>query len=149
MQKITTFLTFDHQAEEAARFYTEVFGGKITEVNKLNDRVLTVTFEVAGTTYVALNAGAKLPFGEGVSLSIACETQDEIDRLWDKLSAGGEPGPCGWLKDRYGVSWQVVPAIIPQLIGGKDRARAQRVMDAVMKMKKLDIRTLKQAAESA
>lgn len=147
MQKITTFLTFDHQAEEAARYYTDVLGGKITEVNKLDGKVLTVTFEIAGTTYVALNAGQKFPFGEGVSLSVACETQEEIDRLWDKLSAGGEPGPCGWLKDRYGVSWQIVPAIIPQLIGGKDRERAKRVMDEVMKMKKLDIKKLKQAAE--
>ncbi len=147
MQNITTFLTFAREAEEAARFYTSVLGGKITEVNKLNDQVLTVTFEIAGTTYVALNAGQKFPFGEGVSLSVACETQEEIDRLWDQLSAGGEQGPCGWLKDRYGVSWQIVPAMIPQWIGGKDRARAQRVMDAVMTMKKLDIAKLRQAAE--
>jgi len=154
MQKIVTFLTFKDRAEEAAKLYTSVLGGRIVSTSHYGEagphpkgQVATVAFEIAGQTFVALNGGSQFRFSEGISLSVQCETQAEIDELWEKLSAGGgEKGPCGWLKDRFGVSWQITPAIMPQLIADNDPARRDRVMTAMMQMTKLDIKKLKEAA---
>ena len=157
-QKITTFLTYESRAEEAATFYVSLFKhSKIVSVSRYGDNqplpkgtVLTVAFELDGQRFVALNAGAQFQgkFSDAMSLSVDCETQAEIDELWDKLIAdGGSPVACGWLHDRFGVSWQIVPREMGELIGSADPARANRVMQAMMKMVKLDIAALKRAAE--
>jgi predicted 3-demethylubiquinone-9 3-methyltransferase (glyoxalase superfamily) len=151
-QKVRTCLWFDGNAEEAVNFYVSVFKGRgdsgITTVTPgPNGKALVVAFRLAGVDYLALNGGPQFQFSEAVSLSVDCQSQEEIDELWDKLSAGGSPGPCGWLKDRYGLSWQIVPAVLPKLL--TDPGKAQRVMGALMGMTKLDIRALQAAADAA
>jgi predicted 3-demethylubiquinone-9 3-methyltransferase (glyoxalase superfamily) len=144
MQKISPFLWFDNQAEEAAKFYTSVFpNSKILESNPM-----IVNFELEGEEFTALNGGPQhFGFTEAISFVISCDDQQEVDYYWDRLTAeGGEPGPCGWLKDRYGLSWQVVPTVLPQLLGHPDQAKAARVQEALMKMGKLDIAQLQAAA---
>ncbi|MFE6051325.1 VOC family protein [Kitasatospora sp. NPDC056446] len=155
MQKISTFLWFDDRAEEAATFYTSLFpDSRITRVTRHGragpgpaGSVMTVDFELAGREYVALNGGPVFTFTEAVSLQVECEDQQEVDRLWAGLTAdGGEPGPCGWLKDRFGLSWQITPKVLLDLVGGEDRAAADRVTAAMLRMGKLDIRSLLDAA---
>ncbi|MFF3067796.1 VOC family protein [Kitasatospora sp. NPDC057904] len=156
MQKITTFLWFDQQAEEAAAFYTSLFrDSRITNVTHYLDggpapagSVMTVEFELDGRPYAALNGGPQFSFTEAVSLQVECDDQQEVDELWAKLTAdGGQAGPCGWLKDRYGFSWQITPRVLLDLIADPDRAKAGRVMAAMMSMGKIDIRSLLAAAE--
>jgi predicted 3-demethylubiquinone-9 3-methyltransferase (glyoxalase superfamily) len=156
-QKITPFLWFDTQAEQAAEFYTSVFeNSRIKQINRYGHAgkdthgleagtVMTVEFEICGQTFMALNGGPLFKFSEAISFAIACESQDEIDYFWTKLSQGGEESRCGWLKDKYGLSWQVVPAALPQILRDADAAARDRVMDAVLKMKKFDLQKLKQA----
>ncbi|MEE1788335.1 VOC family protein [Streptomyces sp. SP17BM10] len=156
MQKITTFLWFDTQAEEAAAFYTSLFrDSRVTDVTHYPDggpapagSVMTVEFELDGRPYVALNGGPQFPFTEAVSLQVECDDQQEVDELWAKLTAdGGQEGPCGWLKDRYGFSWQITPRVLLDLIADPDRAKAGRVMAAMMSMGKIEIQPLLAAAE--
>jgi predicted 3-demethylubiquinone-9 3-methyltransferase (glyoxalase superfamily) len=144
--KITPCLWFDGQAEEAAAFYVSVFrDSRVLSVTPgPGGKALVVEFQLAGLRYLALNGGPHFKFNEAISLSIDCQSQAEVDELWEKLSAGGSPGQCGWLKDRYGVSWQVVPAVLPKLLS--DPATAGRVFPALMKMTKLDIAALEAAA---
>lgn len=148
-QKITTCLWFDGKAEEAARFYVSLFpNSAITGTTPgPTGAPLVVTFKLAGVEFLALNGGPHFTFNEAISLSIDCQSQAEVDELWEKLSAGGSKSQCGWLKDRYGLSWQVVPAMLPKLLGDADRAKAARVMEAVMGMTKLDIQALQAAAD--
>ena len=153
-QKIKPCLWFDGNGLEAAEFYVSVFQGRgecgITAVTPgPNGAPLVVVFRLAGVEFLALNGGPHFKFNEAISLSVDCRTQEELDELWEKLSAGGSDGRCGWIKDRYGLSWQIVPAALSQLLGGADRARAKRVMDALMGMTKLDIRALEAAANAA
>jgi predicted 3-demethylubiquinone-9 3-methyltransferase (glyoxalase superfamily) len=152
MPAITPCLWFDTEAEDAARFYTSIFpNSRITEVTTRPDRpeetVLTVEFELDGERYIALNGGPQYSFTEAFSLYIDCRTQDEVDSYWATLSEGGEEGPCGWLKDRFGLSWQIVPEVLPRLLSDPDREKAQRVMAVMMKMRKLEIAELERAAE--
>jgi predicted 3-demethylubiquinone-9 3-methyltransferase (glyoxalase superfamily) len=158
MQKITTFLTFDDQAEEAVDFYTSIFpNSKMTARNYYGDAnpgqkgsLMTASFELDGQRFVALNGGSSFSFSEGISLFVDCETQEEVDRYWERLTeGGGEPGPCGWLKDRFGVSWQIVPRRLMELIGDEDQAKADRTMAAMMQMGKLEIDALERAAAAA
>lgn len=152
-EKITTCLWFDHQAEEAAGFYASVFdGGKVLEVSRYGEggpgpagQAITVRFEIEGRTFTALNGGPAFAFNESVSFVIDCSSQQEVDRYWDALVAGGSESQCGWLKDRFGVSWQVVPSVLGQLIGGPDPEGSQRAMRAMLAMKKLDIAALERA----
>jgi predicted 3-demethylubiquinone-9 3-methyltransferase (glyoxalase superfamily) len=156
MQKITPCLWFDTEGEEAANFYTSIFkDSKILEVTHYGEAgprpvgmVMTVSFEIAGQEYVALNGGPDFKFNEAVSLQVSCDSQDEVDEYWDRLTEGGEEGPCGWLKDKYGLSWQIVPAMLTELLGGPDSTKAQNVMRAMLQMKKLDVEALKAAAEN-
>ncbi|KOU40153.1 VOC family protein [Streptomyces sp. WM6378] len=152
-QKITTFLWFDSQAEEAANHYVSIFGGdsKIVGITRYTasapgepGSVMTVDFQLAGQRFTALNGGPQFSFTEAISLSVACESQEEIDTFWTKLSDGGEEGPCGWLKDKYGLSWQIVPAELPELLG-RGAEKSDRVMAAVMGMKKLDLQAMRDA----
>jgi len=153
MRKITTFLTYNDQAEAAAQLYTSVFkDSRILSTSRYGDggpgpagAVMTVTFELAGQPFIALNGGPSFTFAEGISLFVNCETQAEVDELWEKLSAGGAPGRCGWLTDRFGVSWQIVPSVLGELLGGTDREKARRVMQAMLQMTKLDIQNLQNA----
>jgi predicted 3-demethylubiquinone-9 3-methyltransferase (glyoxalase superfamily) len=153
MQKIAPFLWFDSQAEEAASFYVSVFGNsRILHVARYGatgpgpqGSVMTVAFELNGLRFVALNGGPQFSFSEAISFVVNCETQSEVDELWEKLSAGGEEGRCGWLKDRYGLSWQVVPTVLPELLADPDPARSQRAIQAMLKMRKLDIAALRRA----
>ena len=157
MQKITPFLWFDTQAEEAVNFYVSIFknsrigtiaryGDKGAEISgKANGTVMTVAFQLDGQQYIALNGGPHFKFTEAISFSVNCETQEEVDEFWDKLSEGGEKGRCGWLKDKYGLSWQVNPTVLGDLLQDKDREKRERVMNAMLKMDKIDIPTLKQA----
>jgi predicted 3-demethylubiquinone-9 3-methyltransferase (glyoxalase superfamily) len=152
-QKIRSCLWFDGNAEEAAEFYVSVFkdqgdSGITTVTPGPNGAALVVAFRLAGVEFLALNGGPQFKFNEAISLSVDCRSQEELDELWEKLSAGGSPGPCGWLKDRYGLSWQIVPAVLPKLLAGTDLGRAKRVMDALMGMTKLDIGALEAAAEA-
>ena len=154
MQKLVTCLWFDTEGQEAAEFYTSVFpGSRITDVSYYGEAgpreagtVMTVTFEVNGQEFLALNGGPDFTFTEAISLQVLCADQGEVDRYWDTLGEGGEHGPCGWLKDRFGLSWQIVPTRLPELLGDPDRERAQRVMAAMMQMKKLEIPELEAAA---
>ncbi len=157
MQKITTFLTFDGQAEEAVKLYTSVFkNSKITSTRRYGDAgpgpkgsVMTMAFELDGQPFMALNGGPTFKFAEGISLFVNCETQAEVDELWEKLSAGGKPGRCGWLTDRFGVSWQIVPAALGRLLGDRDAKKVHRVMQAMLQMDKLDVGGLERAAAAA
>jgi predicted 3-demethylubiquinone-9 3-methyltransferase (glyoxalase superfamily) len=157
MQKITPCLWFDTEGEDAAKFYASIFpNSKITEVARYGSAgpraegsVMTVAFELDGEQFIALNGGPDFKFNEAISLSVDCEDQEEVDRYWDALTDGGEPGPCGWLKDRYGVSWQIVPKILTELIADPDREKSQRVMSAMLKMGKIEIAELEQAAAAA
>ena len=157
MQKITPFLWFDSQAEPAAKFYVSLFkNSRITAITRYGAEgreitgrppgsVMTVAFRLAGQEFTALNGGPHFMFTEAISLVVHCRTQAEIDRYWEKLSQGGSKGQCGWLKDKYGLSWQIVPKGMAGFFGGKDRARAGRVMAAMLKMRKLDIKALQRA----
>ncbi|MDX8453191.1 VOC family protein [Mesorhizobium sp. VK9D] len=154
MQKITTFLWFDNQAEQAMNHYISIFRhSKVLSVTRWPEghpqqgQVLVASFQLDGVTFQALNGGPQYKFTEAISLSIDCETQQEVDHFWTRLTeGGGEPGPCGWLKDKFGVSWQVVPEQLPRLLQDPDRAKAGRVMDAMMKMGKIEIDKLEEAA---
>jgi len=154
MQKITTFLTFNDQAEEAANLYTSLFkNSKILSISHYGKgapvpegTVMSVIFQLAGQQFHALNAGPYFQFSEGISLYVDCETQREVDELWEKLTAdGGEESMCGWLKDRFGVSWQIIPAALPKYLGDKDPTKAQRVMEAMLQMRKIDIAAVERA----
>jgi predicted 3-demethylubiquinone-9 3-methyltransferase (glyoxalase superfamily) len=157
MQKITPCLWFDNQAEEAANFYVSIFNNsKIRNMTRYGEAgaevsgrpkgsVMTVTFEIEGQEFVALNGGPHFTFSEAISLMVKCETQKEIDEMWEKLSQGGEEGPCGWLKDKYGLSWQIVSPEWNEMLRDKDVQKSERVMKAILQMTKPDIKTLKQA----
>jgi predicted 3-demethylubiquinone-9 3-methyltransferase (glyoxalase superfamily) len=147
MPKITPFLWFDTQAEEAMNFYATIFeNSKVVSVNRAQGRVMTVEFELEGQRFMGLNAGPVYQFNEAVSFFVAVETQREIDELWAKLTAGGgTPGRCGWLKDQFGLSWQIVPRTLGSLMSGPDPAASKRVVDALMQMTKLDVARLQQA----
>jgi predicted 3-demethylubiquinone-9 3-methyltransferase (glyoxalase superfamily) len=149
MPEITTFLTYDKQAEEAVRHYLSVFeSGKITKTTRAASTVFSVTFELFGRNFIALNGGPTFKFSNAISLFVSCDTQAEIDRYWSGLVAdGGKEVQCGWLVDRFGVSWQIVPSALPGLLGDKDPAKAKRAMQAMMQMKKLDIAALERARD--
>src|SRR6267142_883945 len=159
MQKITPFLWFDDKAEEAVNFYASIFkNSKICGVTRYDEagakasgrpkgKAMTVEFQLDGQEFVALNGGPQFKFTEAISFVVNCTTQEEVDYFWEKLSEGGQEVQCGWLKDKYGLSWQVVPTILVELLQDKDPAKAQRVMQAMLQMKKIDISKLKQAAE--
>jgi len=155
MPKITTFLTYDDQAEDAAKLYVSVFKnsriGKVTRYGEggpgPKGSVMTVTFELDGQEFVALNGGPHFKFTDGISLSVDCKTQEEIDSYWEKLSDGGEEGPCGWLKDKFGLSWQINPTILGEMLGDSDPKKSKRAMEAMLKMKKISIEGLKRAYE--
>jgi predicted 3-demethylubiquinone-9 3-methyltransferase (glyoxalase superfamily) len=154
MQKITPCLWFDTQGEEAANFYTSLFkNSRILDISRYGEAgpreagtVMTVTFELEGQEYIALNGGPEFTFNEAVSFQVNCDSQAEVDEFWSRLSEGGEEGPCGWLKDRYGVSWQVIPTALNELLSDPDPEKAQRAMAAMLKMSKIDIEELRQAA---
>jgi len=153
IQKISPFLWFDHQAEEAVRFYTSIFPNSgVTAITHYPDgapgpkgSVMTVAFELDGQQFTALNGGPQFKFTEAISLVVNCETQQEVDGFWNKLSAGGKEVECGWLKDKYGLSWQIVPKVLIEMLQDKDPEKSQRVMKAMLRMKKLDIAILKEA----
>ncbi len=153
MPKITPFLWFDHQAEQAANFYVSIFkNSKILGVTRYGPAgprpqgsVMTVAFELDGQPFVALNGGPHFKFTEATSFLVACQTQEEVDEFWRRLSEGGQEGQCGWLKDMYGLSWQVTPRILGQMLSDPDPAKSKRVMAAMLQMKKIDIGRLQQA----
>jgi len=159
MQKITPFLWFSDNAEEAVRFYVSIFKnskiGKIARYDEAGEKVagrpagsvMTVGFQLEGEDFVALNGGPMFKVTEAISFVVNCETQEEVDYYWKKLSAGGKEVQCGWLKDKFDLSWQIVPTILPELLSDKDAAKSQRVMQAMLEMVKLDIKKLKQAAK--
>jgi predicted 3-demethylubiquinone-9 3-methyltransferase (glyoxalase superfamily) len=157
MQKIVPCLWFDTQGEEAATLYTSVFpNSKIRDVSRYGEAgprpagtVMTVSFELDGQEFLALNGGPQFSFTEALSFQVICADQAEVDHYWSKLAEGGEEGQCGWLKDKFGLSWQVVPTRLPELLGDPDREKAQRVMAAMMQMKKIEIAELEQAAAQA
>ena len=156
-QKITPFLWFDDKAEEAAKFYTSIFkNSKIGNITRYDEEatgptgrpagsVMTVDFQLAGKEFVALNGGPMFKFTEAISFVVNCENQEEVDYFWSKLSAGGEESRCGWLKDKFGLSWQVVPTVLIEMLTDKDTAKAKRVMHAMLQMDKIDIAVLKKA----
>ena len=153
MQKITPFLWFDKQAEEAMNFYTSIFkDSKIKKISRYPEgspgpagTVMTASFELNGQEFIVLNGGPQFHFTEAISFVVNCETQDEVDNFWGKLSEGGQKSQCGWLKDKYGLSWQIVPNALGAMLSDKDPEKAKRVMMSLMQMSKLDIKTLKQA----
>lgn len=155
MHKTTPCLWFDTQGEEAATFYTSVFNNsKILDVTRFGEAgpgpagtVMTVTFELDGQEFVALNGGPQFTFNEAISFQVNCETQEEVDEFWTKLSDGGEEGPCGWLKDKYGMSWQIVPTVLTELISDPDPDKSQRAMSAMLGMGKIDIEAVRRASE--
>jgi predicted 3-demethylubiquinone-9 3-methyltransferase (glyoxalase superfamily) len=154
-KKITTFLTYDGQAEEAMNLYTSVIpNSRITSTRYYGEAgpgeagsLMTGTFELDGQEFMALNGGSSFTFSQGFSLFVSCETQAEVDDLWEKLSEGGEPGRCGWLTDKFGVSWQIIPTALGELLGDEDPERASRAMNAMLQMGKIEIEGLKKAAE--
>jgi predicted 3-demethylubiquinone-9 3-methyltransferase (glyoxalase superfamily) len=159
MQKITPFLWFDDKAEEAVQFYTSIFkNSKILGMTRYGDEgakaagrpkgsVMTVIFSLEGQEFIALNGGPIFTFSPAISFLVNCKSQKKVDELWEKLSKGGEKGQCGWLKDKYGVSWQIVPAVLGEMLQDKNPKKSKRVMEAMLKMDKIDIKTLKQAYE--
>ena len=155
MQKITPFLWFDDDAEEAMRFYVSIFkNSKVVSVSRYGDEgpgpkgaVMTATFQLDGQEFIALNGGPHFKFTEAISFFVSCKTQEEVDELWEKLSEGGEKGRCGWLKDKYGLSWQIVPTVLGEMLRDEDPEKSRRVMKAMLQMDKIDIKTLKQAYE--
>ena len=149
MPTITPFLWFDTQAEEAMNFYASIFPrSKVLSVNRAQGRVITVEFELEGQKFIALNAGPHFTFNEAVSFYISCETQQEVDEYWAKLTVdGGEPGRCGWLKDKYGLSWQVIPKLLERLLADPDPVKSKRAMDAMLQMSKIDTAQLQAAYE--
>ena len=159
MQKITPFLWFDDKAEEAVSFYTSIFkNSKIVKIARYGDAgaqvsgrpkgtVMIVAFQLEGQEFVALNGGPQFKFTEAISFVVNCQTQEEVDEYWEKLSAGGQEVQCGWLKDKYGLSWQIVPTIIGEMLSDPDPKKAERVMKAMLQMKKIDIKGLEQAYE--
>jgi predicted 3-demethylubiquinone-9 3-methyltransferase (glyoxalase superfamily) len=157
MHKITPFLWFDNQAEEAMNFYVSIFNNsKIGNVARYGDtgpgpkgQVMTANFQLDGQDFVALNGGPQYKFTEAISFVVNCESQEEVDRFWNALVAGGEPSRCGWLKDKYGLSWQIVPTVLGKLLSDKDPKKSGRVMQAMLQMDKIDIRKLEEAAEAA
>jgi predicted 3-demethylubiquinone-9 3-methyltransferase (glyoxalase superfamily) len=157
MQTVTPCLWFDTEGEDAANFYVSVFpDSKILNVTRYGSAgpraegtVMTVEFELRGQQFVALNGGPDFAFSEAVSFQVSCETQEEVDAYWSALSEGGEEGPCGWLKDKYGLSWQIVPSVLPRLLEDPDREKSQRVMAAMLKMGKIEIAELERAAAAA
>jgi predicted 3-demethylubiquinone-9 3-methyltransferase (glyoxalase superfamily) len=157
MQKITPFLWFDGKAEEAMNFYVSVFkNSKVVRVSRYGEAgpgpkgtVMSATFELDGQQFYALNGGPQFTFTPAISLFVNCETQQEVDELWDKLSEGGNKERCGWLKDKYGLSWQIIPSALGKLLGDKDPAKANRVMMAMLQMDKIDIQRLQQAHDQA
>lgn len=155
MQKITTFLWFDNQAEEAMKFYASIFkNSKILSVSRYGEAgagpkgsVMSGSFQLEGQEFFALNGGPQYKFTEAISLLVSCKTQAEVDNYWVKLSAGGEEGQCGWLKDKFGLSWQIIPEGLSELLGEPDPDKAQRVMKVFFQMKKIDIKILQQARD--
>ncbi len=155
MHKITPFLWFDDQAEEAMNFYVSVFkNSKTGAVSRYGEggpgpkgAVMTASFQLDGQDFMALNGGPLFKFTEAISFFVNCETQEEVDELWEKLSAGGEPGRCGWLKDKYGLSWQIIPKALSEMLGDKDAEKSKRVIQAMLQMNKIDIAGLKRAYE--
>ena len=147
MPSITPFLWYDTQAEEAMNFYASIFPrAKVGSVNRAGDRVISVDFELEGQKFMALNGGPMYTFNESVSFFISCDSQDEIDRYWSRLTAdGGEPGRCGWLKDKYGLSWQVVPKTLGKFLGSSDPATSKRVVETFMQMSKIEVGKLQDA----
>jgi len=153
MQKITTFLTFNNQAEEAANLYVSVFkNSKIIHVNRYGEgapvpkgTVMSVVFSLEGQEFIALNGGPYFTFSQGISLFVNCETQEEVDELWNRLSDGGEKQRCGWLKDKFGVSWQIIPSALGKMLQDKDPEKSKKVMMAMLQMDKIDSALLKQA----
>jgi len=156
MQKISPFLWFNDQAEEAANFYVSLFDdAAVTNVSRYPEgspgpagQVMSVSFRLAGQEFLALNGGPQFPFTEAISLYVHCKDQDEVDRLWAQLTEGGEESQCGWLKDRFGLSWQIIPDRLGELLGDPDPARAQRAMQAMLPMGKIEIKTLEDAADA-
>jgi predicted 3-demethylubiquinone-9 3-methyltransferase (glyoxalase superfamily) len=153
-QKITTFLWFDNNAEEAANFYVSIFkNSKILNTSRYGDAgpgpkgsVMTCTFQLEGQEFIALNGGPHFKFTEAISLFVDCETQEEVDTLWNKLTAnGGAPSQCGWLKDKFGLSWQIIPSALMEMMSDRDPAKSRRVMEAMMQMSKIELQKLKQA----
>jgi predicted 3-demethylubiquinone-9 3-methyltransferase (glyoxalase superfamily) len=153
MKKITPFLWFEGKAEEAMNFYISIFkNSKVVSITRYGEAgpgpkgsVMTAAFQINGQEFVALNGGPQFTFSPAISFVVNCETQQEVDELWEKLSEGGEKQVCGWLKDKYGLSWQVVPTVLPEMLQDKDPEKANRVMQAMLQMGKIDIKTLKQA----
>jgi len=156
MQKITPFLWFDNNAEEAANFYTSIFKhSKLGNIARYGEAgpgpkgsVMSVTFQIEGQDFIALNGGPQFKFTPAISFFVDCPSQDEVDDLWEKLSAGGRKDRCGWLQDKFGVSWQIIPTVLGELLHSKDPQTSQRVMNAMLKMDRIDIETLKRAASS-
>jgi predicted 3-demethylubiquinone-9 3-methyltransferase (glyoxalase superfamily) len=156
MQKITPFLWFDDKAEEAANFYVSIFkNSKIGSIARYGDEgaavsgrpkgsVMTVSFQLDGQEFTALNGGPIFKFTEAISFVVNCKTQEEVDKLWENLSAGGSESQCGWLKDKYGLSWQIVPTVVVEMLKDRDAAKSKRVMQAILQMHKLDIKVLQQ-----
>ncbi|HKW40957.1 MAG TPA: VOC family protein [Gemmatimonadales bacterium] len=157
MQPITPFLWFDTQAEQAAKLYCSIFkNSKILTTTRYGEAgpgpkgsVMTVVFQLEGQEFIALNGGPQYKFTEAISFVVNCKSQQEVDNYWKKLSEGGEEGPCGWLKDKYGLSWQITPTVLGEMLGDRDPKKAKRVMEAMLKMKKIDIAGLEQAYRSA
>jgi predicted 3-demethylubiquinone-9 3-methyltransferase (glyoxalase superfamily) len=157
MPKITLFLWFDNNAEEAIQFYTSIFkNSKVGNITRYGDAgpgpkgsVMTATFEIEGQAFMALNGGPHFKFTEAISLFVSVDTQQEVDELWEKLSAGGQKSRCGWLKDKFGISWQIIPKALGELMGDKDPRKSQSVMKAMLQMDKIDIARLKEAYAQA
>jgi predicted 3-demethylubiquinone-9 3-methyltransferase (glyoxalase superfamily) len=151
MPTITPFLWFDTRAEEAMHFYATTFKrANVLSVNRANGAVMSVRFSIEGQEFIGLNGNPRPEFNEAISFFVGCETQQEIDELWDRLTAdGGTPGRCGWLKDKFGLSWQIIPTDLGRMLGDPDAARAQRVMQAMLQMEKLDLARLQQALDAA
>jgi predicted 3-demethylubiquinone-9 3-methyltransferase (glyoxalase superfamily) len=157
MQTITPCLWFDTEGEEAANFYTSIFpNSKIRHIARYGSAgprpegtVMTVSFDLDGQEFLALNGGPQFEFSEALSFQVSCKNQEEVDKYWSELSEGGEEGPCGWLKDKFGLSWQIVPTVLPELLSNPDKEKAQRVMAAMLEMKKIEIGQLERAAAQA